>query len=223
MNQDGAAVRAFHEELRALEGELLRMGAFVEQAVHAAVKSLATRDLDLARRVIAEDDIADKMQVDIENRCLELIALHQPMASDLRVIGTALKIVTDLERIADHAADVARATIRLGNEPLIKPLIDIPRMAETAQQMVKGALDSFVGRSPDMARRLREADDLVDHLYSQVFRELLVYMMEDPSTIRQATSLLMVAQHLERVADHATNIGEWVIYMITGDRCDLND
>lgn len=205
-----------------LQGELLKMGAFVEQAICAAVKSLAMRDLDLARRVIEEDDIADKMQVDIENKSLELIALHQPMASDLRAIGTALKIVTDLERIADHAADIARATIRLGHEPLIKPLIDIPRMAELAQQMVRDALDSFVRGSPDTARRLREADDLVDHLYSQVFRELLVYMMEDPSTIRQATILLMVAQHLERVADHATNIGEWVIYMITGERCDLN-
>lgn len=215
--------RSFQEELSALQQELLKMGAFVEQSIHDSVKSLATRDRKLAEKVIKDDDLADQMQTEIENRSLELLALQQPMAKDLRVLGTALKIVTDLERIADHSVDIAKATIRLGDEPLIKPLIDIPRMAELSEQMIRNALDAYVSWDTQKALDLKQIDDTVDHLYSQVFRELLVYMMEDHRTIHQATLLLMVAQHLERVADHATNIAEWVIYMVTGERCDLNE
>ncbi|HHY93027.1 MAG TPA: phosphate signaling complex protein PhoU, partial [Firmicutes bacterium] len=168
------------------------------------------------------DDLIDTMELDIENRCLRLLALQQPMASDLRVIGTALKIVTDLERMADHASDIAKVTIRLQGQPLIKPLVDIPRMATIARQMTRQSLDAFVQRDVNMALAMIESDHEVDHLYSQIFRELLTYMMEDPRTIQQATYLLFVGMYLERIADHATNLGEWIIYMVTGEKKELN-
>lgn len=222
-NQAPQLRKSFHEELERLQQDLLRMGTIVEEAINHAVKSLKDKDLDLAKRVIDEDRIVDDMQIDIEQRCLGLLALQQPMARDLRTIGTALKIVTDLERMADHAVDIAKVTIRLQGQPYIKPLIDVPRMAEIAQKMVRLALDSYVHRDADLAYNMTKYDDEVDSLYGQVFRELLTYMMEDPSTIRQATHFLFVASHLERVADHATNLGEWIIYMVTGERKELND
>ncbi|NPV69486.1 MAG: phosphate signaling complex protein PhoU [Firmicutes bacterium] len=212
----------FELELENLQNDLLRMGTLVEQAIHDAVKSLAEKNLELAEKVVREDDIADKLQMDIENRCLALLALQQPIARDLRTIGTAMKIVTDLERMADHAVDIAKVTIRIYDQPLIKPLIDIPRMAQITKTMVRQSLNAYVNRDVELSRQLAEADHEVDHLYGQVFRELLVYMMEDPRTINQATYLLFVAQYLERIADHTTNVGEWVVYMVTGERVDLN-
>lgn len=212
----------FHQDLEDLQQDILRMGTLVEEAIGQAVQSLANGDLELARQIVERDDVVDQMQIQIETRCLELIALQQPIATDLRIVGTAMKIVGDLERIADHAVDIAKVTLRLGAEPLIKPLIDIPRMADVAQRMVRDALRAYVRRDPEAAKELLRTDDQVDHLYAQLLRELLVFMMEDPRTIHQATHLLFVAQHLERVADHATNLGEAVIYMVSGERADLN-
>ncbi|MBX6395790.1 MAG: phosphate signaling complex protein PhoU [Alicyclobacillaceae bacterium] len=212
----------FHEELEALEQDVLAMGALVSQAVQDSVTALKQLDEALAEQVIDRDDRLDNMQVDIENRCLRLIALQQPLARDLRTIGTVLKVVTDLERMGDHAVEIARTALKLAGETLIKPLIDIPRLAEIVQTMLGTGLRAYVDGNAELAETLAEQDDEVDHLYSQIFRELLVIMMENPSTIRQATQLLFVAQSLERIADHITNIGEWTIYMVTGERRDLN-
>lgn len=217
-----AARKSFREQLEELQQEVLKMGTLVEQAIFNAVKSLKERDEGLAQQVIDGDDLIDEYQVKIEDLCVKLLALQQPMASDLRVISTAMKIVTDLERMADHAVDIAKVTIRISGQPLIKPLIDIPRMAEITQKMVRESLDAYVRHDADQVLQLLDCDHEVDGLYCQVFRELLTFMMEDPRTIRQATQLLFVAQHLERIADHATNIGEWVYYMVTGARKDLN-
>ncbi|MBI2873618.1 MAG: phosphate signaling complex protein PhoU [Firmicutes bacterium] len=215
--------RGFHADLGALQQDLLRMGTLVERTIHDAVKSLCEGDLALAERIRDEDDVVDWMELDIQNHCLTLLALQQPMAKDLRVIGTVLKAVTDLERMADHAVDIAKVVLRIQGEPLIKPLIDIPRMAEISRRMLRQALDAFVKEDVTAAETLSRMDDEVDHLFGQIFRELLVFMMEDPRTIKQATHLIFVGQHLERIADHATNLGEWVIYQVTGERKDLND
>jgi phosphate transport system protein len=212
----------FHTELRSLEQEILRMGALVEEQMARAVQSLSERNLELADRVIADDDVVDALEMDIERRCLRLLALQQPMARDLRTISTALKIITDLERMADHAADIAKVTKRLAAEELIKPLVDIPRMATVAAQMVRAALNAYIERDVDMALDMIRMDDEVDHLYGDIFRELLDIMRERPDTVRQATYLLFVANYLERIADHATNLGEWVMYMVTGVRKELN-
>lgn len=213
----------FHSELDELKKDLLKMGTLVEEAIFKAVKSLAQKDSELAQQVIDHDDMVDAMELEIERNCLSLIALQQPIAGDLRLIGTALKIITDLERMGDHASDIAKTTIRLEGQPLIKPLVDIPRMAETAQRMVRDALRAYVDADPQAALEMIRADDEIDHLYSQIFRELLLIMMQDPRTITQATQLLFVASHLERIADHATNVGEWTIYMVTGERKELNN
>ncbi len=215
--------KSYHQELDELQEEILKMGTLVEEAISNAVTALKERDLDLAQRVIDQDDIIDEMELEVEQKCLKLLALQQPMAVDLRIIGTALKIITDLERMADHATDIAKTTIRLQGQPFIKPLIDIPRMAELVQKMVHTALDAYVSQDAQTARDMIKLDDEVDHLYKQIFRELLTYMMQDPSTINQATYLLFVAAYLERVGDHATNLGEWIIYMVTGERVELND
>ena len=217
------AREAFHDQLEQLQSELLHMGTVVEEAIERSVRSLAEQDTALAQAVIDGDDQADELELDIEQRCLALFALQQPMATDLRSIGTALKIVTDLERMADHATDIAKVTLRLAGQPLIKPLIDIPRMAAIAQTMVREALSAYVNRDADLAYNMIARDDEVDHLYSQIFRELLTYMLEDPRTVQQATYLIFVSKYLERIADHATNLGEWVIYMVTGERKELND
>ncbi|HCC33868.1 MAG TPA: phosphate transport system regulatory protein PhoU, partial [Clostridiales bacterium] len=198
----------FLADLQELENAMLKMGSLVEEAIARAIDSLVRQDNELARSVIQGDDRIDALQLEIEDRCLRLIALQQPLARDLRFIGTALKIVTDLERIADHAADIAQVALRLSGEPYIKPLIDIPRMAELARGMLRDSLTAYVQEDVDLAYSMADRDSQVDSLYNQVFRELLVFMMEDPRTIPQATRLLMVAQYLERVADHVTNLGE---------------
>ncbi|GAW93569.1 phosphate signaling complex protein PhoU [Calderihabitans maritimus] len=218
-----ASRRAFHQELKELQQEILRMGSLVEEAIANAISSLARQDVRVAEKVINGDQYIDDLELAIEDRCIKLIATQQPMAKDLRRISAAFKIITDLERMGDYSSDIAKVTLRIAGEPLIKPLIDIPRMAELAQKMVKESLDSYVTEDPGLAARLAASDDQVDHLHYQVFRELLTYMMEDPRTIKQATQLLFVCRYLERIADHATNIGERVIYLVTGDRKDLND
>jgi phosphate transport system protein len=214
--------RSFHEELETLKRDLLRMGLLVAEAIRKAVKSLAKLDEALAREVIEGDDTVDKMLIDIEKRCLELMALQQPMASDLRAIGTSLKIVTDLERMADHATDIAKVTVRLQGEKLIKELVDIPRMAELVEVMTREALEAYVNRSVEQAKRMVAMDDEIDRTYRMIFDELMDIMQKQPHNVKQATYLLMVAHYLERVGDHATNLGEWTIYLATGELTDLN-
>ena len=210
--------QSYDQELEALRSDIMRMGGMVSKTIDDAVKSLATKDVQLARQIVEGDDLIDNLEVEIEDKCMVLIARQQPLARDLRIIGTGLKITTDLERMADHASDIAKITMRIGDQPLIKPLIDIPRMAFFSQKMLKDALDAYVTMDIKLAEQVCLDDDEVDHLYSQIFRELLTYMMEDPHTISQATQLLFVARYLERIADHSTNIAEWLIYLVTGER-----
>lgn len=214
--------RGFQQEIERLQDDVTTLATLAQDAIDRAVRSLKSKDPDLARQVIEGDDVLDSLAMELENRCFSLLALQQPMAGDLRTIGSALKIVTDLERIGDHAVDIAKTTLRLFQQAYIKPLIDIPRMAALTQEMLRSSIEAFAKKNIDFLDRLRENDDEVDHLYSQVFRELLTFMMGDPSTISQSMEFLMVASHLERVADHATNIGEWVYYAVTGERKDLN-
>jgi phosphate transport system protein len=208
--------RYFDEELKALKEKILRMGALVEDQIRNSIKSLVERDSDLARQVIANDHQVNAMDVEVDEDCLRLIALHQPMAKDLRFITTAMKISTELERMSDLAENIAERAIELNEEPQLKPYIDIPRMAEHAQQMVKEALDAFVNHDAALARKVCADDDFIDSLTHQIFRELLTYMIEDPHTITRAVRITFVAKYLERIADHATNIAELVVYLVEG-------
>lgn len=219
----GTVRENYIKALGELQQEILRMGALVEEAMGRAVDSLKNQDLQLAKKVIADDDIIDKLELEIEDKCLKLIATQQPMAKDLRRIGTGFKIIADLERVGDYAVDIAKITLRIADQPLIKPLIDIPRMAKLAQGMLKDSLDSYVREDVELAGTLKERDDEVDHLYAQIYRELLTYMLADPKTINQATYLLFVGRYLERIGDHTTNVGESVIFLVTGEREELND
>jgi phosphate transport system protein len=214
--------QCYDHELNVLKEKLLEMGNFVGQAIQQAVQSLIVQDTEIANRVITGDDIVDQMEIDIEDKCMVLIATQQPLARDLRIIGAAMKISTDLERMGDHAFDIANVSLRLAGKPLIKELVVIPQMAELAQQMVNDALEAFVSLDTVLAEKVCKTDDQVDRLYDHVFRELLTYMMEDPRTISQATQLLFVARYLERIADHATNICEWTIFLVTGQRLRKN-
>jgi len=213
----------FDQALGELQQEITRMGFYVEEAISRAVESLAKQDENMAQAVIDGDALIDEQHHLIENKCLKLIATQQPIAKDLRRIATGLMIVTDLERMADLACDIAKITRRIARQPLIKPLLDIPRMARIAQKMVKESLDAYVREDVQLAVAMAKEDDVVDSLHNQVFRELLVYMMENPKTISQATALLFASRYLERIADHATNIGERILYLATGERKELND
>ncbi|WP_371365645.1 Phosphate-specific transport system accessory protein PhoU [Sporomusa rhizae] len=208
----------YDQELEQLRQGLLKMGNAVDGAIDDAVTSLAKQDIEQARRVMDFDDVIDQMEIDIEDKCMVLIARQQPMARDLRVISTGLKITTDLERMGDHAYDIAKIALSMANQPLIKPLVDIPRMAQMSQRMLKDSLEAYTTLDIALAEQVCLNDDEVDNIYHQVFRELLTYMMEDPKTISQATQLIFVARYLERIADHATNIAEWTIYLVTGQR-----
>lgn len=212
----------FQRELDELYQDVLKMGSIVEQQIFNAVESLKNKDKELAEKVIKDDDIVDNLETSIEDKCIKLIARQQPMAKDLRIIFTGIKIVTDLERMSDYATDIAKFTIRLLGEKYVKPLIDIPRMSEKTRKMVKDALDAYVHEDTELARQVCADDDEIDHLYKQIFNELLIIMMQDPKTIKQATQLLFSARALERIADHATNLGEWVIFQVTGKKKDLN-
>ncbi|MEW6683790.1 MAG: phosphate signaling complex protein PhoU [Nitrospirota bacterium] len=209
-------MRQFDEELNALKERILRMGSLVESQVANAIKALVERNTDLARNVIATDHQVNAYDVEIDEECIRLLALRQPTASDLRFITTAMKISTDLERMSDLAEDICERALELAEEPQLKPYIDIPRMAEHARMMVKEALDAFVNRNADLARKVCREDDFVDELTGQIFRELLSYMMEDPQTIRRAIRITFVAKYIERIADHATNVAEMVVYLVEG-------
>jgi phosphate transport system protein len=206
--------RHFHEELDALKQTLLAMGALVEDQIRRVMRALTERDDAQAQDVIERDQQVNAYDVEIDEKCVELLALYQPTAGDLRFITTAMKIVTDLERIGDQAVNIAQRTLELNQEPQLKPYIDLPRMAEKSQRMVKESLDAFVARDTELARVVCAKDSEVDALKEQIFRELLTFMMADPKTIPRAIRLILVSRFLERVADHATNIAEMVIYMV---------
>ncbi|HEX3031651.1 MAG TPA: phosphate signaling complex protein PhoU [Bacillota bacterium] len=216
------ARQGYDKELAELQRDILRMGSLVESAIDDAVQSLAQQDVELAEKVIAGDAQINNLRRDIEDHCMVLIATQQPIAKDLRRIGSAISIVTDLERMADHARDIAKITKRMAAEALIKPLIDIPKMARLAQNMVRSVLDSYVKGDVEMAQLACKGDDEIDHLSKSVYNELVEIMQRDANTIPQATHLLFVARYLERIADRATNIGEGVMYLETGERKDLN-
>ncbi len=208
--------RHFDEELNRLKEKLLRMASLVEEAISHAVKALVDRNSDLAAEVIKRDDEVNMLEIEIDEQCLKLLALMQPIAIDLRFITSAMKIGNDLERMGDQAVNIAERTLELLRQPQLKPLIDIPRMATLAQKMVKDSLDAFVNKDTNLARDVCARDDQVDNLNDQVFRELLTYMMGDVSTITRAVDLILIGRHLERIADHATNIGEDVVYLVEG-------
>jgi phosphate transport system protein len=206
--------RHFHEELEALKQTLLAMGGLVEDQIRRVMAALLERDSAVAQEVIDRDRQVNAYDVEVDEKCVELLALHQPTAGDLRFITTAMKIVTDLERIGDQAVNIAQRALELNREPQLKPYIDLPRMAERSQRMVKESLDAFVARDTELARQVCAADSEVDALKEQIFRELLTFMMEDARTIPRAIRLILISRFLERVADHATNIAEMVIYMV---------
>jgi phosphate transport system protein len=207
-------LRHFHEELDALKQTLLAMGGLVEDQIRRVMRALLERDGALAQDVIDRDARVNAYDVEVDEKCVELLALHQPAAGDLRFITTAMKIVTDLERIGDQAVNIAQRSLEVNAEPQLKPYLDLPRMAERAQRMVKESLDAFVARDTALARQVCGEDAAVDALKEQIFRELLTFMMADPRTIPRAIRLILISRFLERVADHATNIAEMVIYMV---------
>jgi phosphate transport system protein len=208
--------RRFDEELRQLKERLLAMGGMAEEAVGKAVKALVDRQAAIAQAVMHDDAGINQGEVAIEDACLSLLARYQPEAKDLRFIAMVFKIVNDLERVGDQAVNISERTLDLLKEPLLKPLIDIPKMAVIAQQMLKDALDAFVNQDAELARAVCRRDDEVDHLNDQVYQELLGYMTQDTKTISRAVDLILIARHLERVADHATNIAEDVYYLVRG-------
>jgi phosphate transport system protein len=214
--------QAFDEQIRELLDDLLAMGQMVGDSIDRSVEALARQDENLAQQVIDYDDEINATQHSIDEKCLVLIATQQPMASDLRTILAVSNIASELERIGDYTEGIGRLAIKLAAQPLLKPLIDIPRMADRGRQMLLASLEAFAQQDVETARQLGDADDLVDALYDQVYRELLVYMMEDPRTITQATYLLWVAHNLERIADRTTNIAERVIFTDSGQVVDLN-
>lgn len=206
----------FDEQLKELEQDLLNLGQMVDGAIERSVQALVDRDIELSRQVIKGDEAVNQAQRDIEERCLVLIATQQPAASDLRVIFAVANIATELERMGDHAKGIGHIGVMMGPREPLKPLIDIPRMAAKGRWLLERELEAFVSRDVELARSLGGDDDEVDRLYDQVFRELLIFMMDDPRTITRATYLLWVAHNLERIADRVINIGERVVFLVTG-------
>jgi phosphate transport system protein len=206
----------FHKRLRQIQDDVLAMGSIVEKAILRSVEALKDRNPEMARQIIAEDQKINQKRFELEEQCIQLIATQQPMASDLRNIICILNIVTELERIGDYAEGIAKIVSMIKDEPHLKPLIDIPRMAEKSADMLHRSLDALVNHDADAARQINTEDDEVDNLYNQVFRELLTFMIEDPRTITRATRLIWAAHNLERSADRVTNICERVVFFVTG-------
>jgi phosphate transport system protein len=205
----------FREELEALQGRLLEMGGLAEERVRAAIQGLVTRDPALFEKVLLGDEPINQLHIEVDNRCFRLLALHQPMATDLRAIVAAVKINTDLERVGDLAVNIAEAGTRYISHPPVKKLIDIPQMGDIAQSMLRDALDAFVKRDTRLAHQVLNEDDRLDSLKTQVFRDLLTYMLKDQGTVEPSLDLILVSRHLERIGDHATNIAEDVIFMVS--------
>lgn len=206
----------FDQELQDLKELVLKLGGMVEEQVSNAIISLTDRNVELAKETIKLDHLINKLEVEIDERCIDILALRQPMGPDLRFVTTAIKIIDNLERMGDMAVNICERVIDIAAEPRLKAYLDIPRMADIAKQMLKGCLDAFVTRNTALAQKVRLDDDMVDALMSQIFRELLSYMVEDPHTISRATRIMFIAKYIERIADHATNIAEMVIYMVEG-------
>jgi len=205
----------FREELEALQSRLLEMGGLAEERVRAAIQGLVTRDPALFEKVLLGDEPINQLHIEVDNRCFRLLALHQPMATDLRAIVAAVKINTDLERVGDLAVNIAEAGTRYISHPPVKKLIDIPQMGDIAQSMLRDALDAFVKRDTRLAHEVLNEDDRLDSLKTQVFRDLLTYMLKDQGTVEPSLDLILVSRHLERIGDHATNIAEDVIFMVS--------
>jgi phosphate transport system protein len=210
------------QDLRAVNDNLLRMGQMVDGAIDQAMQALARQDENLARQVVDNDTKINELRFTIEEGCLTITAMQQPIASDLRLIVAALIIVTELERMADHAAGIARIVLRMENEPLLKPLIDMPRMAQTCRQMLSKSLKAYENRDEGLAREVAKQDNEIDALHTQIFRELLSYMVEDPSTTSRALWLLFASHNLERIGDRITNIAERTIFICSGEMEELN-
>jgi phosphate transport system protein len=208
--------REYERELQEIKDGLIYLGALTEKAIAKGIRALLERDSDLAGQVICEDDQIDKLDVEIEEKCIRLLALRQPAARDLRFITTAIKINGHLERIGDMAANIAEKIIFLNNEPQLKPYIDLPRMAEIGRRMIKDSLDALVNEDIDLAEKVRNEDETVDNLNEQIFRELLTFMFEDPKNIHRAMIITQISKSLERISDHAKGIADMVIYMVTG-------
>ncbi|MDR4506934.1 MAG: phosphate signaling complex protein PhoU [Candidatus Brocadiaceae bacterium] len=214
--------KAYHEALKQLQDEVLNMGEMVSNAIRESIQALQARDRKASERIIKNDLLINKKRFNIEEQCIALIATQQPAAVDLRIITAILSIVTDLERIGDHAEGNAKINILMGEEPLVKPLVDIPRMAEIGISMLQRALQAFIKRDVEMARRICDDDDQVDALHDQIYRELLVLMMENPKVIHMSTYLTWVSHNLERIADRVTNIAEKTVFMVTGKMEEMN-
>jgi phosphate transport system protein len=210
--------KLFEKHLRELQDHVLAMGSMVETAIYRSMDALKNRNLELAKQVMADDQLIDQKRYEIEEECIDLIVTQQPMASDMRIIIAVLNIIVDLERIADHAEGTAKIAILIGDQPPLKPLVDLPRMAELTGSMLRRVLEAFIRHDAEAASRICKEDDAIDNLYDQVFRELLFFMAEDPKTVTRATRLIWVAHNLERSADRVTNIAERVIYVVTGNR-----
>lgn len=212
----------FDQQLGLLQRDVEGLAGNVAKAINRAVDALKRRDLDASRQVVLEDDYIDQIRFEIEERCVDLIATQQPMARDLRAIIALLHITVELERMGDYAEGIAKISLAIGDAPTLKPLIDIPRMADKATEMLRDSIDSLLSRDVVKANQVCQADDEVDDLYDQVYRELLLFMIQDPRTIERATYLLWVAHDLERIADRATNIAERVIFLVTGKMVEIN-
>ncbi len=211
----------FDRELTSLMDELLLLGSMVRKSVLKSLVALKTRDLALSKKVIDDDDLIDQKAVEIEDKCIHLMATQQPLAGDLRTVITVLHVASELERMGDYAEGIGKIGLKIGTDQLLKPLIDIPRIGKLASNMLKKALETLVARDTEGAKAVIESDDEVDALYNQIYRELLLYMIEDPKTIKKATYLLWVAHDLERIADRATNISERTIFMVAGIKYEL--
>ncbi len=210
-----SVVRHFQGDLEQLKTRLLEMGGLAEDRVRTSVDALVRRDAELVERVLAGDGPINQLHIEIDNRCFKLLALHQPMAVDLRAIVSAVKINTDLERVGDLAINIVEAVLRYMRHPPVKELIDLPRMATIAQGMLRDSLDAYVRRDTVLARAVIDQDDALDALKTQVFRDLLTYMLQDPTTIQPSLDLILISRHLERIGDHATNVAEDVIFMVS--------
>jgi phosphate transport system protein len=206
----------FEQELRHLREQLLLMGSHVEGIISASLRALVERDSDLAQRTIEADRVVDRLEIEIDGLCLQILARRQPVASDLRFVTMVLKAVTDLERMGDLGVNISERVVELNNEPPLKPYVDLPRMADATQLMLREALDAFVAKDADRAGRVIARDQIIDDLYGQIFRELLTYMMEEAKNVYRATRLQSIAKYLERIADHATNLAELVVFMVKG-------
>lgn len=218
----------YEKELQEIKNSLIYLGALTEKAIQNAMKSLSERNSDMAHKVIKDDDEIDKLDTELEERCIRILALRQPTAIDLRFITTAIKITGHLERIGDMAVNIAEKAIQLNQEPQLKPYIDLPRMADLVGEMIRNSLDSFIRNDLQMAEKVRQTEQITDDLNEQIFRELLTFMMEDSKSIHRALFIMQVSKNMERIADHAKGIADMVTYMVTGEcvrhqTCPLNE